>query len=290
MVTAVTSDDGTGWAKPAQHFADRIASRRASARGPASGAQPDRLDQLEQTGISWNSNAVEWHLIERTTVDRVRARYRASLAAYIWDAAALEGNPYTLPEVQTLLEGITVSGRRLQDQQQILALNDAYNTLDQLVAGQTYRLDKATSDVLHGQLAVHEAIESGHFRGEGSVGGGGLVSLGALGQYRASAPGAGGVTLIYEFDDLLRYVHRLGDPREQALAYFCAATRRQFYFDGNKRTARLMMTGHLMTYGYDAISISATRRLEFNEKLSTMFDTGDATEMMRFIVDCRPEG
>jgi hypothetical protein len=27
----------------------------------------------------------------------------------------------------------------------------------------------------------------------------------------------------------------------------CDATRRQFYFDGNKRTARLMMVGELMS-------------------------------------------
>jgi hypothetical protein len=32
------------------------------------------------------------------------------LCSYVWDAAVLEGNPFTDPEVQTLLEGITVGG------------------------------------------------------------------------------------------------------------------------------------------------------------------------------------
>lgn len=75
----------------------------------------------------------------------------------------------------------------------------------------------------------------------------------------------------------------------RAIAYFCAATRRQFYIDGNKRTAKLMMTGHLLRHGYDAISISARRQLEFNQLLAPMFDDGDATRMMQFIIDSRPE-
>jgi len=264
-------------------------------RGSRGNTEPSVTLQLpasehreQDTGIAWDRTRVDWEALTESTTERVRARYRSSLPEYIWDAAALEGNPYTLPEVQTLLEGITVTGHRLEDQNQILALNEAYNTVDSLVAAGAFRMDKSTSDSLHVQVAVHEAIESGNFRGEGRVGGGGLVNLGALGTYHASAPGESGSTLIEEHRALLSHLDDIDDPREQALVYFCAATRRQFYFDGNKRTARLMMTGHLMRHGFDAISISARRRLEFNDKLGRMFDTGHATEMMAFLIDCRP--
>ncbi|TFD75708.1 hypothetical protein E3T48_11380 [Cryobacterium fucosi] len=208
----------------------------------------------------------------------------------MWDAAALEGNPYTLPEVQTLLEGITVTGHRIADQDQILALNEGFNLTDEFVGRGRFRLDKATSDEIHGKVAVHEAIESGHFRGEGAAGGGGHVSIGALGTFHASEPGENSANLKREFRRLTDYLlEDVGDPREQAVAYFCAATRRQFYFDGNKRTSKLMMAGHLLQNGYDAISISARRQLEFNQLLAPMFDEGDATEMMQFIIDSRPE-
>jgi hypothetical protein len=50
-----------------------------------------------------------------------------------------------------------------------------------------------------------------------------------------------------------------------------------------------MMSGHLLRHGYDAISISARRQLEFNQLLAPMFDDGDATRMMQFIIDSRPE-
>lgn len=271
--------------------ADRYVKPPSASRPPAPrvSAELARV-QLEETGITWDRSAVDWSLLVRSTMDRVRSRFRASLPEYIWDAAALEGNPYTLPEVQTLLEGITVTGHRIADQDQILALNEGFNLADELVGASRFHLDKATSDEIHARVAVHEAIESGHFRGEGAAGGGGHVSIGALGTFHASEPGQHGRNLKHEFRRLTTYLlEDVADSREQAVAYFCAATRRQFYFDGNKRTAKLMMAGHLLTNSYDAISISARRQLEFNQLLAPLFDTGDATEMMQFIIDSRPE-
>lgn len=277
----------------ASRVADDAVGRTTSGRSRArsSGRLRTEFDvQLDETGVTWDRSAVDWSLLESSTVERVRARFRDSLPEYVWDAAALEGNPYTLPEVQTLLEGITVTGHRIADQNQILALNDGFNLVDELLGRDEFRLDKATSDSVHAKIAVHEAIESGHFRGEGQVDGGGHVSIGALGTFHASEPGENGANLKREFRTLVTYLlEDVEDPRERAIAYFCAATRRQFYFDGNKRTSKLMMAGSLMRYGYDAISIPAKRQLEFNQLLAPMFDDGDATEMMRFIIDCRPE-
>lgn len=270
---------------------DKYARRKKPVSGGRSGpGRPIAQLQTEETGITWDSSAVDWSLLEKSTIGRVRHRFRSAFPEYIWDAAALEGNPYTLPEVQTLLEGITVTGHRIADQDQILALNEGFNLVDELVGQKRFRLDTSTSDLIHGKVAVHEAIESGHFRGEGLVGCGGLVSIGELGQYRASNPGEDGVTLKHGVDSLVAYLlEDVEDPREQAIAYFCAATRRQFYFDGNKRTAKLMMSGHLMRHGYDAISISARRQLEFDQLLAPMFDDGEATRMMQFVIDSRPE-
>ena len=41
------------------------------------------------------------------------------LPEFIWDASMLEGNPFTFPEVMTLLDGVTVGGHKLSDQEQI---------------------------------------------------------------------------------------------------------------------------------------------------------------------------
>ena len=42
---------------------------------------------------------------------------KRSLAELVCDAVNLEGINFTLPEVQTLLEGITVGGHKLHDQE-----------------------------------------------------------------------------------------------------------------------------------------------------------------------------
>jgi len=49
---------------------------------------------------------------------------KRQLAEFVCDAVNLEGINFTLPEIQTLLEGITVGGHKVTDQQ--IALNQAY--------------------------------------------------------------------------------------------------------------------------------------------------------------------
>ena len=48
---------------------------------------------------------------------------KRQLAEFVYDAVNLEGINFTLPEIQTLLDGITVGGHRVSDQQ--IALNQA---------------------------------------------------------------------------------------------------------------------------------------------------------------------
>jgi Fic family protein len=204
----------------------------------------------------------------------------------IWNAAALEGNNFTLSEVRTLLDGTTVGGKNIDDVKQIFALGDAYSRLDELVGTAAFSLSKSGSDELHELVAVHEAVEVGHFRGEGSAVGGGNVHLSSGGSAAGTPHGDGGALLLSHYEDLLENLQDVADPRRRALVYFAAVIRRQFYFDGNKRTARMMMTGELISSGYDAVSIPFARKLEFNNALDDMFSADDATELLRFLVSC----
>lgn len=251
---------------------------------------PVAQNRVQAMGFTWDSSAVPWDDMPIMEIPRAVARFEAQLAGHVWDAAALEGNPYTLPEVQTLLEGVTVGGRRLEDEQQVLALAASTRMLHDLVRDGEFEPGKDISDRLHSLVAPHEAVEAGHFRGEGKVRGGGTVNIGEAGTFTATGCEDGGMELRAEYARGLAYIATLEDPAERAVAYFCLGTRRQFYFDGNKRTSRLMMNGILMNSGHDAISIPFARRLEFNQCLITLYADGDATTLMQFIIDCRPEG
>lgn len=237
-------------------------------------------------GVTWDAEAVDVHGILSSLPERARARFRAQTPELVWNAASLEGNTYTLPEVRTLLDGVTVAGRSVGESRQVLDLTQAYLRLDDMLAAGSYRLDKAHSDELHGILARNEALDPGVFRGEGQVTGGGHVRLANGTMADAVEHGPGGALLVEHYQRILDDLALVEDPRTQALAYFAAVVRAQVYFDGNKRTARLMMAGHLISSGFDVVAVPAARRLEYNRALDELFATDDATVLMQFLSTC----
>ncbi|MBU6496024.1 MAG: hypothetical protein KGR42_06390 [Acidobacteria bacterium] len=204
----------------------------------------------------------------------------------IWNAAALEGNTLPQAAVTALISGSNLDVVCQRDVDQIIALSDAYNRLDELVASGEFEISKRVSDELHSLLARHEAIESGAFRGEGVVHGGGTVHLANGGVVDGTEPGVGGELLRRRFEQIVSYVMTEEDPRRRALIYFASAVRHQFYFDGNKRTARLMMTGVLLSAGFETVSVPFARRLEYNEALDRLFAENDGTALLRFLSTC----
>lgn len=61
----------------------------------------------------------------------------------VFNMTKLEGNPYTYPEVKTLLDGITVGGHKLSDQAQVLRVSAAWEELRNQVAKGTFSLTEA---------------------------------------------------------------------------------------------------------------------------------------------------
>lgn len=247
------------------------------------------MTMFEKLGFKWDRNAVLEGKI--TSVERAAFRYKQSLAEFVYDAIALEGNPFTYPEVQTLLEGITVGGRKLTDQQQVYNLGEAAKELFVIVKASQFRMDKKVSDNLHRLIATGEALEAGHFRGEGDVTESTpSVYLGDKGRYTPlpTQKGAPNLNRVYT-DGLAMLSSEVSDARERGMAYFLFGALQQFYFDGNKRTSRFMMNGILMSNGVDAISIPAARLHNFNENMVRFYTDKDATEMMDFLIECQPK-
>jgi Fic family protein len=248
---------------------------------------PTSESMLDVLGFAWDQSAVPPD-IPRFSIERAVWRFHRSLPEYVWDAAVLEGNPFTYPEVQTLLDGITVGGRKISDERQILNLAEAANELAQLVRDRRFRLAKEISDQMQYLVARDEALESGHFRGEGKETLTPGVSLGPHGRYLPPPTERDGANLRLIYARGTEFIRaELADEFEQAIAYFLFGALRQFYFDGNKRTARYMMNGHLMSAGMDAISIPAARRGEFNAEMVDFFRFKDGDGMFRFLVSCR---
>lgn len=208
--------------------------------------------------------------------DRRRAcfRVRKVFEGVVHDTVALEGNPFTLPEVKTLLDGVTVGGHRIEDERQVLNQAVSWKALLAQVEDGTFTLDKAIFCALHGLVAREEALAWGAFRtGDVTIAG---TSYQPPDWRRLDAIFERGRAALLAIPSL----------HERAIATFLFGAQHQFFYDGNKRTARLLMNGILLAAGEDAISVPAARQLQFNEAMIRFYDSRDGTEMMAFMAEC----
>lgn len=110
-------------------------------------------DVFDALGFHWD----RWIVPSTVPVEGAVFRLHKALPEYVWDASMLERNPFTFPEVQTLLDGVTVGGHKLSDERQVTNLADSAKELLALVRHGRFALNKATSDRLHAIVARDEA-------------------------------------------------------------------------------------------------------------------------------------
>ena len=192
---------------------------------------------------------------------------------FVYNTSALEGNAMTYPEVQTLLEGITVGGHKLSDEQQILNQNKSVDYLFELIENKSFKLDIDTFTTLHSFVAKEEALKWGVFR-ESSVN---------IGGTDYEVPHADFLESI--FIDGMKEIEKINHPIIKAITMFLFGAKCQFFYDGNKRTSRLMMNGILIEAGYPILNIKAKDRLEFNSMMVKFYDGDDITPSIEYLVD-----
>ncbi|PHR54704.1 MAG: hypothetical protein COA44_12510 [Arcobacter sp.] len=189
---------------------------------------------------------------------------------FIYNTSALEGNAMTYPEVQTLLEGVTVGGHKLSDEQQVLNQSRSIELLFKMIEESTFILNKECVCSLHKEVAREEALSWGVFRTAN-------VNIGGT-QYLP--PQANILDEI--FKDGVKKLQSIKDPILKALTYFLFGARTQFFFDGNKRTSRLIMNGLLLIEGLPMLNIKARDKLEFNKEMIAFYDSGDYIKTLTY--------
>ena len=161
---------------------------------------------------------------------------------FIYNTSALEGNPMTYPEVETLLDGITVGGHKLTDEHQILNQNKSITLLFKMIKENTFKIDYETICKLHEKVAKEEALMWGAFRTNG-------VNIGGT-DYKP--PKADDLNEIFEKGII--ELNKINNTPIKAISYFLFGAINQFFYDGNKRVSRLMMNGILLSNGYPIVN------------------------------------
>ncbi len=190
----------------------------------------------------------------------------------VFDAVRLEGINFTFVEVQTLLEGITVGGHRVQDEQIVLNQGKAWKKVFEWVRNEDFELSAKRACALHAIAAFEEALEWGFFRS-------GIVRIAGT-DYLPPPPEAL-PELFAEMMDI-----EMTDIYDYAIHVFLSMARCRFFFDVNRRMGRFMMNGILLNAGYPAINLPAKRQAEFNQNMLAFYASGDEKAMNQFMRDC----
>lgn len=199
---------------------------------------------------------------------------KRQLTEFVWDAVTLEGIHFTLPEIQTLLDGITVGGHRLSDQQIALNQGNAWRTVFKWIENDRFEITAEKVRQLHAIAGKEESLEWGQFRS------GGVTIAGT--EYMP--PKASLLPVL--FDKMIEAASRMPDCYDQAIHIFLTMARCRFFYDVNKRMGRFMMNGLLLKNGYPAINLPAKRQLEFNQLMLDFYETDDQKPMNAFMRSC----
>jgi len=199
---------------------------------------------------------------------------KRQLPEFVYDAVNLEGIHYTLPEVQTLLDGITVGGHKLSDQMITLNQAAAWRQLFELIEADQFALTKAIACELHNTAAKKEALEWGYFRT------GGVTIAGTNYQ----PPAADELNRLW--DKIVTNANKIKPIYDRAIYIFLQMARIQFFYDVNRRLGRFVMNGLLLANGYPAINLPAAKQLEFNKRMLEFYASNDVAPMTTFMESC----
>jgi uncharacterized membrane protein YgdD (TMEM256/DUF423 family) len=156
---------------------------------------------------------------------------KRQLSEFVHDAVNLEGINFTLPEIQTLLDGITVGGHKVADQQIAINQADTWRRIFKLLEKDQFEISLEQVCALHRIAAKEEALEWGKLRSGG-------VTIAGVDYMPPSA-----AHLPDLFEKMVDEASKIADIYDRAIHIFLTMARWQFFYDVNKRMGRFVMNG-----------------------------------------------
>lgn len=192
---------------------------------------------------------------------------KKQLVGSIYSSAKVEGINITFPQTQTILDGITVANLKIDDVEKILNLRDAWK----------YVLNSIETELsldfikkINSFVARNESLDWGVLR-YGSVGISGTDYIPPIPEEK--------IVLM----DLFNILHSRNSVTEKALNLFMYLCKQQLFWDGNKRTAMIVVNKYLIENGKGIFQISEKNIEEFNTLLSEYYSTDEKDKLKNFL-------
>ena len=210
----------------------------------------------------------------------LRRMKRDDYVRHLQETAALEGNTFTLAETRALLETrMAIGGRSLAEHNEILGLEAALSFINESLSSR--RRPWAVDDVLD----IHRRV-LGHVD---PLGAGRLRLTQVYVGSHVPPPAARLPELLDEFIAWLNSGRAATlaarHPVELAARAHYRLVHIHPFYDGNGRTARLLMNYILMQAGYPPVSVRMADRQHYYRHLEAA-NGGDVRPFVRFIARC----
>jgi len=202
--------------------------------------------------------------------------FKRSLPELVSDACQLEGINFTVPEIQTLLGGMSVGNKDLHEQDIALNQIGAWKVILSDLLKDNVEISKGYSNKIHNIAAKEDAMEWGQFRS-------GNVTIAGTEYLPPKTE-----ELDSKYKQMISDFSKIKDDYKKAIFLFLHYAKNQFYYDNNKRQGRFMMNAYLLSQGLPTINVPKKREDEFNHGMLRFYNSpkNDASEMYAFLMSC----
>lgn len=200
---------------------------------------------------------------------------KRNIVDYIWKSANLEGIAVTYPDTQTIYDGFSVSGYKLEE----------INAINNLKKAWRFILNDVDIDLNFAYICkINELVGENVFYNPGVIRTT-PVNIGGTG-WKPDFPIE--TKIKEELEELLS--NNEISKTEQAINVMLWVMRRQMFIDGNKRTAMLIANKIMIENGCGIISIPIEKQNEFYKLLIIYYETNDSSIISKFIYDNAIDG
>ena len=201
---------------------------------------------------------------------------------FVYGSARLEGNSYSLLEAFTLLKsGQTAGGKSFSDAVMILNLRDSFNLLIKNINNQALKSNKRL---------LKDFVKENH-----SIIAERLVPNGMAGVIRQHSVHITGtnyqpLSSVSKLDQELDYLTKIAtecysNPFEKAIYLHNNIAYLQYFIDGNKRTARNLLTFSLMQDHQFPFLFNEGKSSDYINAFIHYYESGDYNEFKKYFIE-----
>lgn len=198
------------------------------------------------------------------TKDQNRRYARQNFVNLVHTNSRFEGVNTTLPQTQTIMDGLGVDGVSIDDINVIVQLKKSWQLITEDDASLTLAFEKKINAI----VALHDSLAPGELRtGQGGV------DVGTADYFTPPAVDPNQESRF--LTDLMQDDQR--STTDKALTLLYHNMRQQLFWDGNKRTATLAANKLMIDHGAGLINVPLNLWPRWNELISAYYQSADMT-------------